>query len=175
MAERPKSEGDLTKAATSSDRSQLVGALVENIFPAFRGVAQGKDEAYVDLDEGLSIISTHAQSLGYDGLILFLDELILWLASRSGNLDFVQTEGNKLAKLVESRKTQRPVPIISFVARQRDLRDSIGANVPGVSQLNFSDVLSHWEGRFHTITLEADHRAETSLESEERCLSGGPG
>ena len=154
MAERPKSEGDLTKAATSSDRSQLVGALVENIFPAFRGVAQGKDEAYVDLDEGLSIISTHAQSLGYDGLILFLDELILWLASRSGNLDFVQTEGNKLAKLVESRKTQRPVPIISFVARQRDLRDSIGANVPGVSQLNFSDVLSHWEGRFHTITLE---------------------
>jgi hypothetical protein len=154
MAERPKSEGDLTKAATSSDRSQLVGALVENIFPAFRGVAQGKDEAYVDLDEGLSIISTHAQSLGYDGLILFLDELILWLASRSGNLDFVQTEGNKLAKLVESRKTQRPVPIISFVARQRDLRDLIGANVPGVSQLNFSDVLSHWEGRFHTITLE---------------------
>ncbi|RLS69396.1 MAG: hypothetical protein DWI01_08430, partial [Planctomycetota bacterium] len=24
----------------------------------------------------------------------------------------------------------------------------------GVEQLNFSDVLSHWEGRFHTITLE---------------------
>ena len=46
------------------------------------------------------------------------------------------------------------MPIISFVARQRDLRDLIGANVPGVSQLNFSDVLSHWEGRFHTITLE---------------------
>lgn len=153
IAERPKSEGDLTKGA-ASDRSQLVGALVENVLTAFRGVAQGKDEAYVDLDEGLSIISTHAQSLGYDGLILFLDELILWLASRSGNLDFVQTEGNKLAKLVESRKTQRPVPIISFVARQRDLRDLIGANVPGVAQLNFSDVLSHWEGRFHTITLE---------------------
>ena len=154
MTERPRSEGDITRSATSSDRSQLVGALVENIFSAFRGIAQGKHEAYVDLDEGLSIISIHAQSLGYDGLILFLDELILWLASRSGNLDFVQSEGNKLAKLVESRKTQRPVPIISFVARQRDLRELIGANVPGVSQLNFSDVLSHWEGRFHTITLE---------------------
>ena len=153
IAERPKAEGDITKA-TVSDRSQLVGALVENIFPAFRGIAQGKDEAYVDLDEGLSIISTHAKTLGYDGLILFLDELILWLASRSGNLDFVQSEGNKLAKLVESRKTERPCPIISFVARQRDLRDLIGENVPGVAQLNFSDVLSHWEGRFHTITLE---------------------
>ena len=80
---------------------------------------------------GLSIISTHAKSLGYDGLILFLDELILWLATHSADLDFVQTEGNKLAKLVESRKSERPVPIISFVARQRDLRDLIGENVTG--------------------------------------------
>ncbi|WP_182870882.1 hypothetical protein [Stieleria mannarensis] len=138
----------------SKERSQLVGKLVENIFPAFRGIAQGKDEAYVDLDEGLAIISEHAKSLGYDGLILFLDELILWLASHSADLSFVQTEGNKLAKLVESRKAERPVPIISFVARQRDLRDLIGENVTGVESLNFSDVLSHWEGRFHTITLE---------------------
>lgn len=137
----------------SRERSQLVGKLVENIFPAFRGIAQGKDEAYVDLDEGLAIISEHAQSLGYDGLILFLDELILWLATHSADLNFVQTEGNKLAKLVESRKSERPVPIISFVARQRDLRDLIGENVTGVESLNFSDVLSHWEGRFHTITL----------------------
>ncbi|MEQ8667594.1 MAG: hypothetical protein RIC12_00390 [Pirellulales bacterium] len=138
----------------SKERSQLVGKLVENIFPAFRGIAQGKDEAYVDLDEGLAIISEHAKSLGYDGLILFLDELILWLATHSADLNFVQTEGNKLAKLVESRKAERPVPIISFVARQRDLRDLIGENVTGVESLNFSDVLSHWEGRFHTITLE---------------------
>ena len=40
------------------------------------------------------------------------------------------------------------------MARQRDLRELIGENVTGVEQLNFSDVLSHWEGRFHTITLE---------------------
>ncbi len=103
---------------------------------------------------GLAVISAHAKSLGYDALILFLDELILWLASRAANLDFVQTEGNKLAKLVESRKAERPVPIISFVARQRDLRELIGENVTGVEQLNFGDVLSHWEGRFHTVTLE---------------------
>ena len=147
-------EAAITAPPKSKERSQLVGKLVENIFPAFRGIAQGKDEAYVDLDEGLAIISEHAKALGYDGLILFLDELILWLATHSGDLNFVQTEGNKLAKLVESRKAERPVPIISFVARQRDLRDLIGENVAGVQQLNFSDVLSHWEGRFHTITLE---------------------
>jgi len=147
-------EAALAAPPKSKERSQLVGKLVENIFPAFRGIAQGKDEAYVDLDEGLAIISEHARSLGYDGLILFLDELILWLATHSADLNFVQTEGNKLAKLVESRKADRPVPIISFVARQRDLRDLIGENVTGVESLNFSDVLSHWEGRFHTITLE---------------------
>lgn len=147
-------EAALQAPPKSKERSQLVGKLVENIFPAFRGIAQGKDEAYVDLDEGLAIISEHAKSLGYDGLILFLDELILWLATHSGDVNFVQTEGNKLAKLVESRKAERPVPIISFVARQRDLRDLIGENVAGIQQINFSDVLSHWEGRFHTITLE---------------------
>jgi hypothetical protein len=147
-------EAALEAPPASEDRSRLVGDLVQHIFPAFKGIAQGKDEAYVDLDEGLSIISAHAKSLGYDALILFLDELILWLATHSADVGFVQTEGNKLAKLVESRKSDRPAPIISFVARQRDLRDLIGENVTGVEQLNFSDVLSHWEGRFHTITLE---------------------
>ena len=144
----------LREPPKSKERAQLVGKLVENIFPAFKGIAHGKDEAYVDLDEGFAIISEHCKSLGYDGLILFLDELILWLATHSADLSFVQTEGNKLAKLVESRKAERPVPIVSFVARQRDLRELIGENVTGMHQLNFSDVLSHWEGRFHTITLE---------------------
>lgn len=147
-------EAAMEAPPASEERTRLVGDLVQHIFPAFKGIAQGKDEAYVDLDVGLSIISAHAKSLGFDGLILFLDELILWLATHSADLNFVQTEGNKLAKLVESRKSERPVPIISFVARQRDLRELIGENVTGVEQLYFSDVLSHWEGRFHTITLE---------------------
>ena len=147
-------EAALEAPPSSEERTRLVGDLVQFIFPAFRGISQGKDEAYVDLDVGLSVISAHAKSLGYDALILFLDELILWLATHSADIGFVQTEGNKLAKLVESRKSDRPVPIISFVARQRDLRELIGENVTGVEQLNFSDVLSHWEGRFHTITLE---------------------
>ncbi len=147
-------EAALEAPPASNERSQLVGDLVQYIFPAFKGIASGKDEAYVDLDVGLAVISAHAKSLGYDGLILFLDELILWLATHSADLNFVQTEGNKLAKLVESRKAERPVPIISFVARQRDLRELIGENVTGVEQLNFGEVLSHWEGRFHTVTLE---------------------
>ncbi len=138
----------------SNERSLLVGDLVKNLFPAFRGIAHAKDEAYVELDEGLGILSAHAQSLGYDGLILFLDELILWLATNSGNLDFVQREANKLVKLVESKKAERPIPIISYVARQRDLRELIGDSISGIQQVNLSDILSHMEERFDMITLE---------------------
>ena len=46
------------------------------------------------------------------------------------------------------------MPVISFVARQRDLRELVGERVTGAEQLNFADALKHWEGRFHTITLE---------------------
>ena len=53
------------------------------------------------------------------------------------------------------RKTpDRPIPVISFVARQRDLSELIGDAVPGADRLNFGDALKHWEGRFHKITLE---------------------
>ena len=57
----------VTAPPKSKERSQLVGKLVENIFPAFRGIAHGKDEAYVDLDEGLAIISEHAKSSATTG------------------------------------------------------------------------------------------------------------
>src|SRR5262249_13240744 len=104
--------------------------------------------------KGLSVLSKHAKSLGCDGLILFLDELILWLASHAAEVKFVHQEGQKLAKLVEAQTPDRPVPIISFVARQRDLSELIGESVPGAERLNFSDALKHLGGRFHTVTLE---------------------
>ncbi|MFO0851826.1 MAG: phage resistance protein [Gemmataceae bacterium] len=136
-------------------RVRLVGDLVQNVFPAFEGVAAaGRDEAYVSLDQGLSVLSRHAKGLGYDALILFLDELILWLASHAADVPFLHREGQKLAKLVESQTADRPVPVVSFVARQRDLRELVGETVTGSQQVNFSDALRHWEGRFHVITLE---------------------
>ena len=76
--------------------------------PPITAFAAGKIETFLPLDQGLSVLSRHAKDLGYDGVILFLDELILWLATHAADLDFVQTEGNKLAKLVESRKARTP-------------------------------------------------------------------
>lgn len=147
-------ENALLAAPGSEERAQLIGALVRKFFGSYDTQAGGHGEAFVSLDRGLSVLSRHAANLGYDGLILFLDELILWLASHAADLKFVHQEGQKLAKLVEAQTADRPIPIISFVARQRDLSELIGDSVPGAERLNFGDALKHWEGRFHKITLE---------------------
>jgi len=138
----------------AEDRSQLISALIRKYFRSYDTQVGSHGEAFVPLDKGLSILSRHAAGLGYQGLVLFLDELVLWLASHAADLKFVHQEGQKLAKLVEAQSPDRPAPIVSFVARQRDLRDLIGDAVPGADRLNFGDALKHWEDRFHRITLE---------------------
>ena len=55
---------------------------------------------------------------------------------------------------MEAQTADRPIPLISFVARQRDLRELVGDHVTGAQQLAFGDVLKWWDARFHTITLE---------------------
>ncbi|MDE8345040.1 MAG: phage resistance protein [Acidocella sp.] len=136
------------------ERTRLVGDLIGAFFRSYHNVAAGQDEAYLDLDKGLAVISQHAQALGYDGLILFLDELILWLASHAADLSFIHHETQKLVKLVESQNANRPIPIVSFVARQRDLRKLIGDTVPGAQKLNFDDSVDWSDGRFGVVKLE---------------------
>ena len=136
------------------ERLRLVGDLIDAYFSAARTVDAANDERFVPLDEGLSVMSRHARDLGYDALILFLDELVLWLASHAADTAFVNREGQKVAKLVEAMQSDRPIPIVSFIARQRDLRELVGEHLPGAEQLGFTDVLNWWEARFDTITLE---------------------
>lgn len=135
-------------------RLQLVSDLVAKLFPAYRQLAAGRGEGYVSLDLGLSVISRHAKQLGYDALVLFLDELILWLISRVGDLPFINREAAKLAKLVEAEHAARPVPIVSFVARQRDIRELVGEHLPGAERLSVYDTLKWSEGRFEIVTIE---------------------
>jgi hypothetical protein len=147
-------ERALRAPAGADERTRLVGDLVARLFQAYRDVAAVSDEAFVTLDQGLDIMSAHAQRLGYNAVILFLDELILWLASHVGDMAFLNREGQKLAKLVEATSADRPIPLVSFVARQRDLHELVGEHVPGAERLGFGDVLKWWEGRFDRITLE---------------------
>src|SRR5690606_35023496 len=111
------------------ERQRLVGDLIGRFFASYSRVAAGRGESFVALDEGLSIMTQHARRLGYDAVILFLDELILWLATRAADVNFVASEGQKLVKLVEAQRSDRPIPLVSFVARQRDLRDLVGDNL----------------------------------------------
>jgi hypothetical protein len=138
----------------SEERTRLVSDLVGTFFRSYSVQAEGQREAYLSMDKGLCVLSQHARDLGYDAVLLFLDELILWLATRSVDLDFVKREAAKLTNLVEAQTPDRPVPLVSFVARQRDLRKLIGDHVAGAEWLNFSDSLDWQEGRFNTITLE---------------------
>lgn len=139
--------------ATDDDRYRLVGDLVGTLFKSYGKMANAERGGYIEFDEGLRVMTQHAKALGYDAIILFLDELILWLASRLSDQVFISTEIQKVVKLVETG-IPRELPLVSFIARQRDLREFVGDQYSGVEQEVLSDSLKYWEGRFHTITLE---------------------
>lgn len=139
--------------SSPEDKNRLVGDLVGTLFGAFADLANTQSGGYVTFDEGLRVMTQHAKDLGYDAVILFLDELILWLASRLSDQQFISTEIQKVVKLVEASEP-RALPLVSFIARQRDLREFVGDQYTGAEQEVLSDSLKYWEGRFHTITLE---------------------
>lgn len=143
----------LAAPPASGERDRLVSDLIHAYFSSQVGAAEATATGYVPFDDGLAAISRHARGFGYDAVVLFCDELILWFASRMAHEGFVNAEGPKVAKLVEAGMAARPVPIVSFIARQRDLRDFVGQGIPGADRINFGEILEWWEGRFDTIEL----------------------
>lgn len=141
------------EASRSTDpkvREELFNALVKTRFGAFAE----ESRQFVALDEGLAILGRHAKSLGYAGVVLFLDELILWLASRASDLTWFHNEAQKLVKLVESQESLRDVPFISYIARQRDISEMVGRDHEGLQNALVRDSIKWAEGRFDTIFLE---------------------
>lgn len=140
--------GDRDRDA-ESPRARLFSDLVRTFFSSFTT----QRSRFVDLDTGLAVVSRHAKGLGYDAVVLYLDELILWLAGRSGDLPFVGQEVQKLVKLKEAQNAERAIPVVSFIARQRDLSDFLGAEAQGAIRAQLSRNLSHHEGRFERVNL----------------------
>jgi uncharacterized membrane protein YgcG len=132
-------------------RDELVSALTTSFFS---GAVQSSE--YLDFDTGLAVITRHAKTLGYDAMVLFLDELILWLSTKIADHTFVQTEGAKLNKLVESSDAARPLPIVSFVARQRNLEEFLGPQVGGTERAALADVMRSVQGRLGQDIVLAD-------------------
>jgi hypothetical protein len=139
----------------SSERKRLVGDLLASHFTRYAQAVSGTSESFVELDKGLAEISRHAHEvLGCDAVVLLLDELVLWLSSYIGDPTRIKTEAQKVSKLVESAEHERPAPIISFVPRQRDLRDLVGRDTAGATTASLFDTLKYWDGRFERIKLE---------------------
>ena len=127
--------------------------LFSDLIRAFFGSWTSQRSRFVDLDTGLGVMSRHAQGLGYAAVVLYLDELILWLAGNSSDLPFVGREVQKLVKLKEAQDAERAIPIVSFIARQRDLSDFLGDQAQGAIRAQLSRNLSHHEGRFDRVAL----------------------
>lgn len=138
------------QGSNPDERSRLFSSLVKTLFPAF---AQNRS-GYLGFDAGLGIMCRHAASLGYVGIVLFLDELILWLASRAADRVWLNSEAAKIGKLVEAQDERREVPVISFIARQRDISELVGEDAAGAQAQNLRDSFTYSSGRFDTIRLE---------------------
>ncbi|MFD3910750.1 PglY protein [Streptomyces sp. NPDC058603] len=158
--------------AGDPDRDRLVSALVSGPMASYVQAARGDKDSFIPLENGLKVISRHAQSLGYDGVVLFLDELILWLQAHMGDQDFVRDQVQRLVKLIESADGNRPVPIISFISRQRDLSQLIGSDVAGADVQNLEQQIDYLAGRVDVVELEDSNLVEII---KHRVLAPRPG
>jgi hypothetical protein len=132
------------------ERLSLISTLLDKV-PMFRPMAEAfanTGNQYVPFDEGLRRIAAHAQKLGYEQMVLCLDELILWLAQHATEQEFLNREIEKLVQLVEANAGDRAIPIVSFVARQRDLSELISTTLPNFAGTQIYAKLQHHEARF---------------------------
>ncbi|GLZ07283.1 hypothetical protein Acsp03_47490 [Actinomadura sp. NBRC 104412] len=157
-AEESHEEGvalDLLNPSTPAElRAKLVQDASTHLLPGFARKAAEDEHGFISLDAGLSVIAEHAKALGYDGLILFLDELVLWLATLIHDSKLVAREAGKITNFVEGGDARRAIPVVSFIARQRDLRELVGEEVSGAAEAAIQDTLNLASGRFDRITLE---------------------
>ncbi|WP_182347794.1 DUF6079 family protein [Tomitella gaofuii] len=141
-----------------AERRALATALVETYFTSFT-----ENTDYVELGRGLSILSAHAESLGYDAVLLFLDELVLWLIFWVQNSEFFAREAQKMTTLVEDGGAARAIPLISLISRQMDLRKWFAdAGTSGAEQDAIDRAFQYQEGRFAQIKLGDDNLAQVA-------------
>ena len=114
---------------------------------------KGRDAAGAGIDprwtEGLARMAEHAKAQGFGGIVLMVDEFLLWLAEKSGQ-EFV-AEINSLNVIVDHNTGQRPAPIFVFVARQRNLQEFFPDLV---DESKIHEHLDHHAKRFEITKLQ---------------------
>ena len=63
-----------------------------------------RQAGWVDIATGLGAVAEHAKRLGYEAVVLFLDELVVWLAFSVQDREFFRRKSQKLTKLVKSAR-----------------------------------------------------------------------
>jgi hypothetical protein len=79
---------------------------------------------------------------------------VLWLSSRASDRAWLNAEAPKTVKLVEAQDAHRPIPMVSYVARQRDIAELVGDQLAGADAIALRDSLKYWEGRLDVVPLE---------------------
>ncbi|MBF6346442.1 phage resistance protein [Nocardia cyriacigeorgica] len=145
---------DTYAAATAPDappaeRARLQRALVSTYFTSY-----SRNTDWLSLEDGLAVIADHAKSLKYDGVVLMLDELVLWLTFLITERERFNAEVQKITKLVETSRGRLAVPVISFVARQHNLAEWVATGPDaGAIQQAVERAFAHQEGRFGLVEL----------------------
>lgn len=139
-----------SEAPGHPDRDRLVGDLVAAYFGGY-----GRSGEWLPMKEGLQSLTAHAKSIGYQGLVFLIDEIVLWLGQHLADQAWVQGEIEKVVQLAENAAANLPIPIASFLARQRDLRDFLGSHVAGAQRVAQGQLFQYWEDRFSKIRLQA--------------------
>ncbi|WP_238403739.1 DUF6079 family protein [Gordonia desulfuricans] len=140
--------------ATAADadpalRSRLQQALIATYFTSY-----SRNTDWLPLEDGLAVIASHAKSLGYAGVVLLLDELMLWLSFIISERERFNAEVQKLTKLVETSRGRLALPVISFVARQFDLTRWVATGSDsGATQQAAEQAIRHQAGRFANVVL----------------------
>ncbi len=99
--------------------------------------------------EGLRRLATHLKQQGFDGLVLMLDEMLLWLSGKDDH-DF-KAAINQLNVMVDFSGGPRDIPLAVLMARQRRFSDFF----PDMSDNEeLHEHLDHHRERFELITLE---------------------
>ena len=93
-------------------------------------------------------MSQHAKALGYDARDPVPGRADPVAGQPCGGPQLRQPRRAEAGQAGRGQTADRPIPMVSFVARQRDLRELVGEHLPGAEQLEFADVLNWWEARF---------------------------
>lgn len=135
--------------ASPAERAKLQQVLISTYFTSY-----SRNTDWLPLEDGVAVIADHAKSLGYDGVVLMLDELVLWLTFLITERERFNAEVQKITKLVETSRGRLAVPVISFVARQHNLANWIaGGPDSGAIQQAVERAFAHQEGRFGLVPL----------------------